>query len=76
MNRTKSRAATSFVRPDKAALEAAREKRLQDVIAGRDQAVAFEYMLDRLQSLNLIAWIREPGAIHITASSEAGELIQ
>jgi TDG/mug DNA glycosylase family protein len=33
LNRTKSRAATSFVRPDKAALEAAREKRLQDVIA-------------------------------------------
>jgi hypothetical protein len=44
--------------------------------ASRDQAVAFEYMLDRLQSLSLIAWIREPGAIHITASSEAGELIQ
>jgi len=43
--------------------------------AGRDQAVAFEYMLDRLQSLNLIAWIREPGAIHIAASSEARELI-
>ena len=43
--------------------------------ASRAQAVAFEYMLDRLQSLNLIAWIREPGAIHITASSEAGELI-
>jgi hypothetical protein len=44
--------------------------------ASRDQAVAFEYMLDRLQSLHLIAWVREPGAIHITASSEAGELIQ
>jgi hypothetical protein len=43
--------------------------------AGRSQAVAFEYMLDRLQSLNLIAWVREPGAIHITASSEAGELV-
>jgi Family of unknown function (DUF5715)/Transglycosylase SLT domain len=43
--------------------------------ASRAQAVAFEYLLDRLQSLNLIAWIREPGAIHITASSEAGELI-
>jgi Transglycosylase SLT domain len=42
----------------------------------RGQAVAFEYMLDRLQSLNLIAWVREPGAIHITASSEAGKLIQ
>lgn len=40
------------------------------------QAVAFEYILDRLQSLNLIAWVREPGAIHITASSEAGELVQ
>ena len=34
--------------------------------ASRAQAVAFQYMLDRLQSLNLIAWIREPGAIHIT----------
>jgi hypothetical protein len=33
-------------------------------------------MLDRLQSLNLIAWVREPGAIHITVSSEASELIQ
>jgi len=36
----------------------------------RAQAVAFQYMLDRLQSLNLIAWVREPGAIHITASGE------
>lgn len=43
--------------------------------AGRSQAVAFEYMLDRLQSLNLIAWVREPGSIHITASSEAGRLV-
>ena len=42
----------------------------------RAQAVAFQYLLDRLQSLNLIAWVREPGAIHITASSEAGELVQ
>ena len=35
------------------------------------QAEAFQYLLDRLQALNLIAWVREPGAIHITASSEA-----
>ena len=42
----------------------------------RRQAAAFQYMLDRLQSLNLIAWVREPGAIHITAASEARELIQ
>jgi Transglycosylase SLT domain len=44
--------------------------------ASRRQAVAFQYLLDRLQSLNLIAWVREPGAIHITASSEARELVQ
>ena len=25
-------------------------------------------MLDRLQALNLIAWVREPAAIHVTAS--------
>jgi soluble lytic murein transglycosylase-like protein len=44
--------------------------------ASRPQAMAFQYMLDRLQSLNLIAWVREPGAIHITASSEAHRLVQ
>jgi hypothetical protein len=38
--------------------------------ASRRQAVAFQYMLDRLQSLNLIAWVREPGAIHVTAAGE------
>jgi hypothetical protein len=38
--------------------------------ANRRQAVAFQYMLDRLESLNLIAWVREPDAIHITASGE------
>ena len=27
-------------------------------------------MLDRLQALNLIAWVRDSGAIHITASGE------
>ncbi len=41
----------------------------------RAQAAAFQYMLDRLQSLNLIAWVREPGAIHITVSGEGRELI-
>jgi hypothetical protein len=43
--------------------------------ASRAQAVAFQYMLDRLQSLNLIAWVREPGAIHVTASAEARRLV-
>jgi hypothetical protein len=40
----------------------------------RSQAQAFQFMLDRLQSLNLIAWVREPAAIHITASSDGGAL--
>ncbi len=39
------------------------------------QARAFQYLLDRLQSLNLIAWVREPGAIHITVSGEARRLL-
>jgi hypothetical protein len=43
--------------------------------ASRTQAVAFEYMLDRLQSLDLIAWVREPAAIHITASGEGAKLV-
>jgi soluble lytic murein transglycosylase-like protein len=39
------------------------------------QARALQYELDRLQALNLIAWVREPSAIHVTVSSEAAELI-
>ena len=31
---------------------------------------AFQYMLDRLQALNLIAWTRDSSSIHITASGE------
>ena len=38
------------------------------------QAEAFQFMLDRLQALNLIAWTRDGDAIHITASSEGGDL--
>lgn len=32
------------------------------------QARAFQFVLDRLTALNLIAWVREPGAIHVTAA--------
>ena len=39
------------------------------------QAQAFQFLLDDLTARNLIAWIREPGAIHITVSSEAEELV-
>jgi hypothetical protein len=34
------------------------------------QAEAFQYMLDRLQALNLIAWTRDSRSIHLTASGE------
>jgi hypothetical protein len=39
------------------------------------QAVAFQFMLDRLQALNMIAYAREPRAIHITVSSDARVLL-
>jgi hypothetical protein len=39
------------------------------------QAEAFQYELDRLQALNLIAWVREPSRIHITVSSRADTLV-
>jgi hypothetical protein len=35
------------------------------------QADAFQFVLDRLEALNLIAWTREPDVIHVTVSSEA-----
>ncbi|MEJ7798268.1 MAG: hypothetical protein WKF42_07185 [Solirubrobacteraceae bacterium] len=41
----------------------------------RRQALAFEFMLARLQSLDLIAWVREPAAIHVTVSSDAERLV-
>ena len=42
--------------------------------ASRAQAFAFQFALDRLQALNLISWVREPAAIHVTAASDAGRL--
>ena len=32
----------------------------------RSQALAFQFVLDRLSALGLIAWVREPQAIHVT----------
>jgi hypothetical protein len=43
--------------------------------SGSRQALAFQFTLDRLQALNLIAWAREPAAIHITAGGEASKLV-
>ena len=41
----------------------------------RAQAQAFQFLLDRLQALDLIAWVREPGAIHVTVGPRAAELL-
>ena len=38
----------------------------------RRQALAFQFVLDRLRSLNAIAWVREPDAIHITCRRRPG----
>ncbi len=40
-----------------------------------EQSLALQFLLDRLQSLNLIAWVREPAAIHITVGPRAEELL-
>jgi hypothetical protein len=39
------------------------------------QAQAFQFMLDRLTALDLIAWAPEPAAIHITVSGDAKVLL-
>jgi hypothetical protein len=35
----------------------------------RAQALAFQFLLDRLTALNMIAWVREPNAIHVTVAA-------
>jgi uncharacterized protein DUF5715 len=45
------------------------------IYASKRQALAFQFVLDRLQVLDAIAWVREPSAIHITVSSDAKSLL-
>ena len=40
------------------------------------QAQAFQFLLDRLTALDLIAWVREPAAIHITVAGDAARLLR
>jgi hypothetical protein len=42
---------------------------------GSDQSRAFQFALDRLTALNVIAWVREPAAIHVTVGPLAKELL-
>ncbi len=39
------------------------------------QAQAFQAMLDQLQALNVIAWVRTPTTIDVTVASDAGKVI-
>ena len=39
------------------------------------QAQAFQFLLDDLTARGLIAWIREPAAIHVTVAAEAEQLV-
>jgi hypothetical protein len=41
----------------------------------RKQALAFQFVLDRLQALDVIAWVREPAAIHVTVGPDAKRLL-
>jgi hypothetical protein len=40
-----------------------------------DQAQAFQFLLDDLTARGLIAWVREPAAIHVTVASDAETLV-
>jgi hypothetical protein len=42
----------------------------------RKQAQAFQFWLDRLQALDVIAWVREPAAIHVTVGRRARTLVR
>lgn len=42
---------------------------LARVYRSRAQALALQFMLDRMAALGLVAWVREPRAIHVTAAS-------
>jgi len=42
---------------------------------GHRQAHAFEFVLNRLQALDLIAWRRDRGRIHVVVAADADELL-
>jgi transglycosylase-like protein with SLT domain len=45
--------------------------RVSRIYASRRQALAFQYVLDRLQVLNVIAWSRSARSINVTAARDA-----
>ncbi|MEZ5102523.1 MAG: hypothetical protein R3C15_22545 [Thermoleophilia bacterium] len=43
--------------------------------ASDEQAAAFQFVLERLEALGVIAWVREPEAIHVTVGPDAAALV-
>ncbi|MDO8211347.1 DUF5715 family protein [Conexibacter sp. CPCC 206217] len=43
--------------------------------ANGDQAQALQFMLDRLQLLGAITWVREPAAIHVTVAGDVDRFL-
>jgi hypothetical protein len=66
---------TKTVRPDASIHATGFSFDISRSYANGRQAEAFQYMLDRLQALNLIAWTRDTDTIHITASSDGRRLL-
>jgi hypothetical protein len=46
------------------------------VYSSAAQAAAFQFVLDRLQSVNAIAYIREAAAIHVAVASDAARKLE
>lgn len=46
------------------------------VYGSERQARAFQFVLDRLQAINAIAYIREPGAMHIAVAGDAAQKLK
>jgi hypothetical protein len=66
---------TRTARPDGGIHATGYEFDISRTYANGRQAEAFQFMLDRLQALNVIAWTRDARTIHITASSEGRRIL-
>ena len=66
---------TRTVRPDGGIHATGYAFDISRTYANGRQAEAFQFMLDRLQALNVIAWTRDARTIHITASSEGRRIL-
>ena len=66
---------TKTVRPDASIHATGYAFDISRTYANGRQAEAFQFVIDRLQALNVIAWTRDARTIHITASSEGRRIL-